>query len=249
MKHLFLIFFLLINHIGHGQFISVMKYEGFDCRKDSTWSGGCENKYMYTFQLNSEKQTIKQTQYQEIKVRGDWNENGFNVIDSTNELKKTHPLKGQQLKIFEKMTEHILSNENNKLIGINPSYFISNATLKKMNTSSVQDSIQRIKVLLEEKMTEFKVSSVMKQWRISFEYKNEQYLFVKSSENIFWSVYHSTSDKLLFRFFYPDWNIYVNNLIRTKRKIANDLQIIEMHNNITFNLGRKIVTPVVRFRS
>ena len=47
MKHFKIIIILLLNSICYGQLISIMKYEGYDCRKDSTWSGGCENKYIH----------------------------------------------------------------------------------------------------------------------------------------------------------------------------------------------------------
>lgn len=246
MRYLFpcIIFISLVSNLSRAQDLKITKYEGYDCRIDSTWSGGCENKYIYQFSESPNKKKLKQIDYRAIKIRGNWSKDGFTVIDSSNFYKKTSTFKIHNNIVFTKMLGHILKNGNNKIIGLNVDYFIDKE--QKYDANTIEDSMSFIRKEITDKMSEYLVSSVIKKGIVEINYNSELYTFIKTEGNLFWSAYNSQSDGLLFRFFYPDWNIYINNLLNTKKKYRNDLQIIKINNEVEYDIGRKILTPIRR---
>ncbi len=88
MRNLLLkiILILSLSNFCAAQDLKITKYEGYDCRIDSSWSGGCENKYIYQFSESRNKTKIKQIDYRAIEIRGDWTGDSFIVIDSMNLL-------------------------------------------------------------------------------------------------------------------------------------------------------------------
>lgn len=243
-KVFIIILCLISSKIGFSQDLTIVNYEGYDCRIDTTWHGGCENRYIYSFYLNKNGQKLKQTDYTEIKIRADWKERKLRIIDSTHIYKKVHFKNSHSYYLFSKMMAYILMNERSKAIGIDKSYFLDKEYLQNNSDSQIQDTMLSVKKQIQGEMGNYTYSSIMLRKFVEFEYKNVTYTFMKTRENIFWSVYSSKSDHLLFRFFYPDWNIFINNMLNTKRKIKNDLQMVEIGPDATYDIGRKILIPI-----
>ncbi len=241
MKYLIIILSFIKFISCFSQDLTITKYEGYDCRIDSTWSGGCENKFIYKYNFINNNRKIKQTEYNEIRIRGEFSTH--KVIDSINIIEKPTHSKLFDFYNFSKMMDNIITkNETNTLIGIDPNYFLNEKYIKSHSAIDINDTMSKIKNLLKIKLENYNVSSVIKKKIVEVKYQGELFTFIKSEQNIFWSAYNSKSEKLLFRFVYPEWNIMINNLLKTNRKQKNDLQIIEINEKIKFDIGRTILT-------
>lgn len=238
------VLYLISNDLCFSQNLKIIDYEGYDCKTDSTWHGGCENKYIYSFNLNKKGKSLKQTDYTEIKIRANWDKGKLRIIDSTHFCKKVHFKRSHSYYLFSKMVDYIIENERSKALGVDSCYFLDKKYQQNSSDSLIQDTMYSIKKQLIGKFNCFTYCSAMFRKYVEFEYKNETYIFMKTRENIFWSVYNSKSDHLLFRFFYPDWNILINNMLNTKRQVKNDLQLICLSSDKCYDIGRKILIPI-----
>lgn len=143
--------------------------------------------------------------------------------------------------VFSKMMDNITSNENNKFIGLQPYYFLTQESLLEMDEQQISDSLNTIKKELKKEMGNIFYSSVWERFWVELEYNNVQYTITKTEHSPFWKVYINGNEEPSFKFIYPDWNLFVGQVFRKKGKdILPSLRYLSR----TYDLGNEMKTPI-----
>ena len=143
--------------------------------------------------------------------------------------------------VFSKMMDHITANQNDKMIGIQPYYFLSKDFLQNHNDQQIGDSLDIIKSQLKRDKHDLYYSNVWGRFWVELDYEGVHYTLFKSERSPFWKVYINDSDEVSFRFLYPDWNLFIGQVYRMKGQNLNpQLRIISSE----YDLGNEIKTPI-----
>lgn len=235
------VFVISITNSCFGQELKIFDKYDYKCTRDSTWRGICAGLCIYEYRIKDNNIKIKNKKC--TKVSYEYKQGKFILSDSTyTERRYKYPKRVNYI-LFNKLLQYIFINKEDKLIGMDVRYFFSKNYLNTHTYSEIQDSLCSIKKGLSLCFgEETYMSSISRYLIVETTFKGEKYKLWKSLHGNYWFAQKANSDEPVFKFFYPDWNILINDLIQIPKKYENELRIIHI-NNQSFDIGRKILIP------